>query len=388
MVPVRYNIRSLFVRKLTTGATAIGIAMVVFVFAGALMAGEGIKRAMGNAGRDDIAIVLRDGSDAELSSSVKPEVLGMLRERPEVARVEGREGVIGEVVVIITAELADGSGGLSNVMIRGTPAGGIEFRPELKVVRGRAPKPGTNEVMVGRAISGRFKGIATGQSFDLRRNRPFQVVGVFEAAGSSYESEVWGDADVIATALGRSASVSSARIRLTSASQFPTFKASLEADKRLGVEVMRESDYLKKQSEQLQGFLVFMFVAIAVMFSVAAMIGAAITMNGAVANRTREIGTLRALGFSRRAILFSFVLEAIFLAALGGAVGTAFVLVLTRFQFPIMNFQTFSEIVIGFRATPTIMAVSLGFSMIMGLIGGLVPAIRAARVSPVEAMRG
>jgi len=292
------------------------------------------------------------------------------------------------VVVIITAELADGSGGLSNVMIRGTPAGGIEFRPELKVVRGRAPKPGTNEVMVGRAISGRFKGIATGQSFDLRRNRPFQVVGVFEAAGSSYESEVWGDADVIATALGRSASVSSARIRLTSASQFPTFKASLEADKRLGVEVMRESDYLKKQSEQLQGFLVFMFVAIAVMFSVAAMIGAAITMNGAVANRTREIGTLRALGFSRRAILFSFVLEAIFLAALGGAVGTAFVLVLTRFQFPIMNFQTFSEIVIGFRATPTIMAVSLGFSMIMGLIGGLVPAIRAARVSPVEAMRG
>lgn len=386
MVPISYNVRSLWVRKVTTIATATGVALVVFVLAASQMLGEGVRRALATSGRPDNAIVLRDGSDAELSSGIQNDLLNLLRERPEVSRAEGG-GVIGEVVVVITADLADGSGGVSNVLVRGTPAEGIGFRPEVKIVSGRAPTPGTNEVIVGRAIAGRFKGIRVGGSFDLRRNRPLVVVGTFTSGGSSYESEVWGDLDVIRTSLGRNAVVSSARIRLTSRSAYETFRASIESDKRLGMNVMRETEYYEKQSEQTSGFLSGMGTAMAVLMSLAAMILAAITMNGAVANRTREIGTLRALGFSRLAILSSFVLEAVFLALIGGAVGTALVMLMGLVSFPVMNFQSFSEIVITFQATPGIIIFALVFSLVMGLVGGLFPAIRAAQVSPVEAMR-
>jgi putative ABC transport system permease protein len=385
MIPVQYNIRSLMVRKITTFATAFGIALVVFVFAAALMLGEGINRALGSAGRPDTVIILRNGSDAELSSGINNDLLNLLTARPEVAADKG--GVIGEVVVIVTADVADGSG-VSNVLLRGMPGGGFAFRPEAKVVSGRAPTPGSNEVLVGKAIAGRFRGIAEGQSFDLRRNRPLRVVGVFEAAGTAYESEVWGDVDVIRTSLGRSGAVSSARVRLNSPNQFASFRASIEADKQLGMKVMREADYYRKQSAQTSGFLVGMGTVIAILFALAAMLGAAITMNGAVANRTREIGTLRALGFSRLSILASFILEAIALAVLGGLVGTALVMLMSLVKFPVLNFQTFSEIVISFRATPSVVISSLVFSVIMGLVGGLFPAIRASRVSPVEAMRG
>lgn len=383
MVPLRYNVRSLMVRKATTFATAGGIALVVFVFAAALMLGEGTKRAFTVGGRADTLIVLRKGSDAELSSTVNNETLSLLQGRPELAP----NGAIGELVIVVTGEIADGSGA-SNVLVRGMPASGMAFRPEARIVSGRAPKPGTHEVIVGRAISGRFKGIAPGQRFDLRRNRPLVVVGEFETGGSSHESEVWGDLEVIQKYLGREGVVSSARLRLANPGQFDAFRASVEADKRLNVKVQRELDYFRKQSEQTAGFLSGMGLAIAILFALAAMIGAAITMNGAVANRTKEIGTLRALGFSRLAILSSFVFEAICLALVGGAVGTAFVMLLSLKTFPVMNFQTFSEIVIGFHATPGVVIGSLVFSCVMGLIGGLVPALRASRVSPVEAMRG
>jgi len=386
MVPLRYNLRSLLVRKITSAATAIGIALVVFVFAAALMLSAGVDAALATSGRDDIALIMRDGSDAELSSRVGTEVLGMLRERTEVA-TGGGEAVIGEMVSIVTAKRTDGSG-VSNVTLRGTPEAGIAFRPEVKLVSGRLPAPGTSDVIVGKAIAGRFANLGMGQTYELRRNRPVTVVGVFSAAGSSYESEVWGDLDVLRTSLGRDALVSSARVRLASAAQFTSFRASLEADKRLGVKVQRESDYYKSQSQATGGFLSGMGIAIAVMFSIAAMIGAAITMNGAVAHRTREIGTLRALGFSKLAILVSFVFEAIVLSLVGGAIGLVFVMLLSLVSFPVMNFQTFSEIVIGFKATPGVIIAALVFSAFMGLVGGLVPAIRAALVSPVEAMRG
>lgn len=385
MVPIRYNVRSLMVRKVTTIATAVGIALVVFVFAAAQMLGEGAQRAMLSSGRDDNVIILRKGSDAELSSGIGNDYK-KLGDRPEVAQVAGA-GAIGEIVIVITAELSNGEG-LTNVLVRGMPAEGIAFRPEAKIVSGRAPKPGTNEVIVGRGISGRFKGIGPGQSFDLRRNRPLQVVGEFTAGGSSYESEVWGDLDVIRRSLGRDDGVSSVRVRLADPSKFEAYRMAVEADKTFSVKAMREPDYYRKQGEGTAQFLTIMGTMIAILFSLAAMLGAAITMNGAVANRTREIGTLRALGFARRSILVSFVLEAIFLSVMGGAIGLVFVMLLSLVSFPVMNFQTFSEIVIGFRATPQIIVSALVFSVVMGLLGGLFPAIRAARVSPVEAMRG
>jgi putative ABC transport system permease protein len=385
MVPVRYNVRSLIVRKLTTIAASTGIALVVFVFAAALMLNAGIQRAMVSGGRPDTVIVLRKGSDAELSSGISNE-FKKLGDRPEVAQVGG-VGAIGEIVIVVTAELADGSGGISNVLVRGTSPEGMAFRPELKIVSGRAPKPGTNEVIVGKAISGRFQGIGPGQRFELRRNRPLEVVGEFTAGGSSYESEVWGDLDVIRKYLGRESVVSSVRVRLTDPSKFEAFRMSVEGDKDFSVKALRERDYYEQQSEGLSKFITLAGVALAILFSIAAMLGAAITMNSAVANRTKEIGTLRALGFSRRSILGSFVLESIFLAVAGGAVGLVFVMLLSLVKFPVMNWQTFSEIIIRFQATPGIIIYSLSFAVIMGFLGGLVPAIRAAYVSPVEAMR-
>ncbi len=392
MVPLRYNIRSLFVRKLTTFATAFGIAMVVFVFSGALMLNEGISKAIHSTARPDNVIVLRKGSDNELSSGFPNANLALLTSPPQVSKAPGM--VIGELVTVVTAERADGSGAISNLTIRGMPEAGRAFRAEASLVSGSWPKPGTDEAVIGRAITGRFldpggsgKKIESGNSFDLKRNRPLRIVGVFEANASTYEAEIWGDLDVIRKHLGREAIYSSARVRLGSPADYDAYKDTLERDPQLSVKVQREADYLASQSEQIAGFLSGMGLGLAILFSLAAMIGAAITMNAAVANRSREIGTLRALGFGRMAILMSFLFESILLSVLGAVLGCSFVLILTQFRIAVLNFQTFSEIVITFAISPGVFIAALIFSIGMGLLGGLVPAIRAARVSPIEAMR-
>jgi len=383
MVPLRYNVRSILVRKITSMAAVLGIALVVFVFAASLMLGEGIDRALITAGRAEVAIILRKGSDAELTSGFADQNLGLFRGPAQVSQAGG---VIGEIVVVIIAK-HQGDDGSSNVLVRGTPADGIAFRPEIKIIRGRAPRPGTDEVMVGKAISGRFEGTDLGGKLNLRRNSPLQVVGEFVADGSSYESEVWGDLDYIRKAVGRANTVSSARVRLNSAAEFDAYRQLIETDKQFSVKVMREADYYAKQSKALSGLLKGLGLTVAIMFSLAAMIGAAITMNGAVAHRTREIGTLRALGFSRFSLLLSFLFEALTLSLIGGVIGSVLVLLLSFVSFPVVNFQTFSEIVFRFRATPAVFEKALIFSGFMGLVGGLVPAIRASQISPVEAMR-
>ena len=386
MVPVSYNVRSLFVRKVTTLVTAFGIALVVFVFAASKMLSEGITHAIEVTARPDTVVILRKGSDNELSSGLDSEIIGKLRAHPQVSQAAGG-GAIGEMMQIIMAEHDDGSGEVSNVAIRGMPADGLAFRPEIKIIDGRAPKAGTNEVIVGKGIAGRFKGFNVGGTIELRHNRPLAVVGVFDAGGAGYDSEVWCDIDVMGQALGRHGNVSSVRVRLNSPSDFDAYRAEIEGSKEYAAKVMREGDYYKGQSQQIGTFLGGLAFVFAIMFSVAAMIGAAITMNGAVAHRSREIGTLRALGFSRFSILVSFMLEALMLAIAGGLIGGVAVLVLSFVTFPVINFQTFSEIVIGFHATPGVFLSAIIFSGVMGLIGGLVPAIRASMVSPVEAMR-
>lgn len=394
MVPFRYNVRSLFVRKLMTFATAGGIAAVVFILAASMMLEEGVKRAIEVGGHKDVAIVLRRGSDAELSSGFAAQQVKLLGAHPQVSRSGSAALVSGELVIVITAERSDHSGGISNLTIRGLSEDGFALRPEFQLVSGRLPTPGTNEAVIGRAVSGRFldpgtntKVIEPGNSFDVRRNRPIAIVGVFSAGGSGYESEVWGDLDVLRRHMGREAVVSSARVRLTKASDFDAYKAAVERDPQLSLKVMREADYYADLSEQTSSFLTTMGFSLAVLFALAAMILAAITMNTAVANRSREIGTLRALGFGRFSILISFLLEAMFLAAIGGAIGSALAWGLSFTSFPILNFQTFSEIVIQFTASPRVFFSALIFAGLMGLIGGLGPAIRATRVSPVEAMR-
>ncbi len=387
MIPFRYNLRSILARKATTAATAFGIALVVFVLASALMLSAGIKKTLGASGRADNAIVMRTGSDAELNSSFDTTSVGLVLAAPGVKRDDkGAPIGVGEVVLVLALEKL-GDPGITNVFLRGVPETALAFRPSARVVSGRAPRPGSDEVLVGKRLRGRFKGFEVGQSFELRKNRSVSVVGILEDEGSSYESEVWADVDTVRTGLGREGLVSSVRARLESPAKFDAFKASVESDKNLGFEVTRETTFLEKQSEGVSIFVTALGSVIAFFFSIGAMIGAMITMYGSIASRQREIGTLRALGFPRWQILVAFLLECSVLSLFGGALGAAAAIAMRFVSFSMINFTSWSEIVFTFEPTPAILLMSLMFALAMGVFGGLLPAIRAARVSPIQAMR-
>ena len=388
MIPIQYNVRSLAVRKTTTLATALGIALVVFVLSSSMMLAAGIKKTLAVSGRADTAIVLRKGSDAELGSVIDAAEVNRILAAPGVRHGEGDKPIGAGEIVVVGAMPKLGTNGVTNVSIRGVTADVKDLRPELRIVDGRPARPGSDEVIVGKRIRGRFKGVELGQSFELRKNRPVTVVGVFEAGGSSYESEIWADLDTLRAAYSRIGAVSSVRVRLTSPSAFDTFKAAMEGDKAYGYLTLRELDYYEKQSQGTSTFINVLGTIISVFFAVGAMIGAMITMYAAIANRQREIGTLRALGFSRLSILTSFLLESVLLALLGGAAGAVASLGMGFVRFSMINFASWSEIVFGFEPTPQIIVKALIFAGAMGLFGGFFPAIRAARVSPIAAMRG
>ncbi|MCC6646151.1 MAG: ABC transporter permease [Polyangiaceae bacterium] len=387
MIPVRYNLRSLVVRKATTAATSLGIALVVFVLAASMMLVSGIDRTLGAAGRADNAIVLRRGSDAELNSIIDVQKVGLVAAAPGVATAGGGPAVAGEIVVVATMNKVGGEG-FTNVLIRGVTERSASLRGALTVVEGRAPSPGADEVMIGKQIRGRFPGVDLGQSFELKKNRAVKVVGVFTDGGSSHESEVWGDVELIRSSFGRAGVVSGVRVRLTSPAAFDAFKQSVEGDKNLGFEALRETAFLEKQSEGLRAFVTALGASIAFFFSVGAMIGAMITMYASIANRRREIGTLRALGFPRWQILLSFLIESITLALAGGALGAGAATALKLVSFSMMNFSTWSEMVFTFQPTPGILGGAMAFAGVMGLVGGFFPALAAARTSPVVAMKG
>ncbi|EYF04702.1 ABC transporter permease [Chondromyces apiculatus] len=388
MIPVAYNLRNLAVRKTTTLATAAGLGLVVFVFASVLMLANSIERTLGRSGRPDVAIVLRKGSDAELASGIEAQQVSLILGNADVAkRPDGKPDGVGEIAAVILLPKL-GTDGESNVQVRGVPDDVMAFRPSVTLVEGRPAQPGSDEVIVGKAISGRFKGLTLGQSFELRKNRPLKVVGIFADGGSSFESEVWGDVHSVGSAFGRQGSMSSVRVRLLSPAKFDGFKASIDQNQQLGLEVLRETDYYEKQSEGMNVFIGALGISIAFLFSVGAMIGAMITMYGSIANRQREIGTLRALGFSRFSILLSFLLESICLALIGGAIGALASLAMGMVRFSMVNFASFSEVVFTFEPTPGIMLGSLAVAVVMGLFGGFLPAVQAARMSPIKAMRG
>jgi putative ABC transport system permease protein len=388
MIPLRYNVRSLAVRKATTIATTLGIALVVFVFSSALMLSAGIRRTLAISGQPDVAIVLRNGSDAELGSVLDVASVDTILGAPGVKRDENGKPIgVGEIIVVGAMEKL-GANGLANVQIRGITSNVFAFRPDAHIVDGRAPKPGSDEVLVGERLRGRFKGTDLGESFDLRKNRPVTVVGVFADNGSSYESEVWVDIDTLRAGYGRQGMVSSVRVKLESPEAFDVFKTAMEGNKQYGYMALREPAYLEKQSQGTSIFIGALGTLISVFFAIGAMIGATITMYAAVANRQKEIGTLRALGFSRRSVLSSFLLEAILLALLGGLVGAAASLAMGFVRFSMMNFTSWSEIVFSFEPTPGVIAKALVFAGVMGVLGGFFPALRAARVSPIQAMRG
>jgi putative ABC transport system permease protein len=387
VIPISYNLRNLAVRKTTSIAAGLGLALVVFVVASVLMLQNGIKNALGRSADPNGVIVLRKGADAELSSNIDEPNVGLVLATPGVARSEdGTPNGVGEIMVVVLLDKL-GTDGFSNVQVRGVPDNVLKFRRDVHVVAGRAPQPGTDEVMIGRAIRGRFKGVDLGQSFELKKNRQVSVVGVFEDGGSSYESEVWGDKNTVRTTFGREGLVSSIRLRLESASKFDGFKASVENNRQLGLEAFRESAYYEHMSSGLTFLVVGLGLAIAFFFSVGAMIGAMITMYAAVANRQREIGTLRALGFSKLSIIGSFLLESILLALAGGVVGALASIALGFVKISMLNFQGWSEVVIGFEPNAGIIGASIAVAGVMGILGGFFPAVRAARMNPIQAMR-
>jgi putative ABC transport system permease protein len=386
MIPVAYNVRSLAARRSTTLAAALGIALVVFVFASVLMLANGIEETMRQTGSNANAIIMRKGSQAEMQSGIDEATAAILRSSPEAAATPQGTMSTAEVVILITAPRA-GTAGVTNAAVRGVLPESFELRNVVKIVEGRTFTPGTDEVIVGKGIATRLAGVEVGREISLKRNRPVKVVGVFSADKSSFESEIWGDLKTIQSLFNRQGSVSSVTLRLKDPAQFDELRTRIANDPRLGLEAKREPTYYDEQSQGLSLFIKTLGLVIAVFFSIGAMIGAMITMYAQVAQRSREIGTLRALGFRRRNVLVSFLLEGILLSLVGGLLGIVAALGMSFVRFSTISFQSFSEVVFSFTPKPMILIASLAFASVMGLLGGFFPAIRASRVSPVAAMR-
>ena len=386
MIPIRYNVRSLIVRKRTTLAAAFGLALVVWVFASAQMLSSGLKKTFGRNASPNVAVVLRKGSNSEIQSTVSDKDASIAIAHAQQLGAIGKPAGIREAFTVIILERASGNG-VSNVPVRGVSDGSLAFRSTARIIAGVAPKPGSDEVLVGKSIRGRFKGLDIGQSFELKKNRPVKVVGVFTDGGSAYESEVWADLDTVRQSFGREGLVSSVRVRFDKAGALSTYKSLIEGDKQLGLSVMSEPAFLAKQSSSTAGVLGFVGTLVSFFFAIGAMIGATITMNAQVAGRTREIGTLRALGFSRTGILFSFLLESMALALAGGVIGAVASIAMSAVKLTMVNNGTWSLVVFGFEPTPGIIIGSLIAAVVMGLIGGFLPSLRAARISPIQAMR-
>lgn len=380
MIPVAYNLRSLAARRSTTIAAALGIALVVFVFASVLMLANGLEASMRATGSPANAIILRKGSQAEMQSAIDEGAMAVLRASPEAAMSTA------EVVVLITAPVV-GRTGVTNAAVRGVAPESFQLRGRIRIIEGRDFMPGSDEVIVGKGIARRLDGVKVGGELSLKRNRPVRVVGIFSADGSSFESEIWGDLRAIQGILNRQGSVSSVTLRLPEPNAFEALRLRVAGDPRLGLEVKREPTYYDEQSQNLSLFIKSLGLVIAVFFSLGAMIGAMITMYAQVAQRIREIGTLRALGFRSGTVLASFLLEAVLLSLVGGALGVLGALAMSFVRFSTLSFQSFSEVVFGFTPTPGILVASLVFASLMGLLGGFFPAIRASRVSPAAAMR-
>jgi putative ABC transport system permease protein len=381
-----YSYRNLWTRRLTTALTASGMALVVFVFAAILMLSEGLRKTLVETGSYENVIVIRKGANSEVMSGVTRDQACIVETQPEAAiGAEGQALLAKEMVVLITLPKKGTGAASSNVVIRGIGPSSLALRPQVKLVQGRMPTPGLSEIMAGRSIAERFKGSGIGETLRFGM-RDWRVVGIFDAGSTGFSSEIWGDADQLMQAFHRMA-YSSIVLRLRDPAQFETVKKRIESDPRLTVEAKRENRFYADQSERMATFLRILGTTLTVIFSLGAVIGAMITMYSAVATRTGEIGTLRALGFRRISILGAFMFEALLLGLIGGCIGLFLASFLQLLTISTMNFQTFSELAFSFTLTLDIVCQGLGFSLVMGFVGGVLPAARASRMNIVEALR-
>ncbi|MCU0584727.1 MAG: ABC transporter permease [Desulfobacterales bacterium] len=380
-----YSLRNMLARRLTTLLTAGGMALVVFAFAAIVMLAEGLETTLVDSGSFANAIVIRKSSTSEVQSGVSRGEAAIIETQPEVALdAAGRPLVAKEVVVLINLRKRE-SESTSNVTIRGTSPASAALRPEVRLLEGRAPRPGSDEIMVGTGIARRFRNAGVNETISFARS-DWRVVGVFDAGNTSFSSEIWGDADQFMQAFRRQA-YSSVILRMRDPEGLAALAERIASDPRLACEVKREVVYYREQSELTAKFLRILGTALTLIFSVGAVVGAMITMYAAVANRTAEIGTLRAMGFQRRAILTAFLLESLLLGGTGGGAGVALASLLQTVTVSTTNFQTFAELAFRFRLSPAIVGEGMLFALLMGLAGGLLPAVRAARMNIVAALR-
>jgi ABC-type antimicrobial peptide transport system permease subunit len=361
------------------------MALVVFVFAAVQMLDTGLRKTLVATGQPDNVLVTRRAANAEISSGVDRVQAAIVAAQPEIAIDEAGERLVSkEIVILITLPKRE-TGQATNVTTRGIGAAGFALRPQVHLIEGRAFKPGSSEVVVGRSLAERFEGASVGSLLRFG-GREWRVVGVFDSGGAAFDSEVWGEADQLMQAFRRNA-YSSVIARLADASLHPPVKTRLEADPRLTLDVKRERVFYEEQSRALSKFISYLGLTLSIIFSIGAMIGAMITMYAAVANRVGEIGTLRALGFRRSAVLGAFLLESILLGAIGGVIGIALASGMQLVQISTMNWQSFAELAFTFTLTPGIAMLSFGFAVVMGVVGGFLPAVRAARLSIIDALR-
>jgi len=389
-LPLSYVARNLWVRRLTTALTAAGMALVVFVFAAVLMLEAGLRQTLAATGSPNNVLAIRKGASTEVQSGISRDQAALLESLPQIARdAAGQPRLSKEVVVLnsLPKRNDDGSasGTRSNVPIRGLPPAGLALRPQARMIEGRLFRPGASEIIVGSSVAKQFAGVELGQSLSFAQ-RQWQVVGIFDAGRTAFDSEIWGDAEQLSQAFRRFG-WSSVIAELDTPDAFDALLEAVAAEPRLTVEIKRERQFYEDQSRALANFLRVLGLTLSVIFSLGAIIGAAITMYAAVATRTGEIGTLRALGFARRSILAAFLLESLLLAAVGGAVGLAAASFLQAITISTTNFQSFAELAFSFALTPSIAAGSLGFALAMGLVGGFLPAVKASRMTIVDALR-
>ncbi len=380
-----YNLRSMIVRKGTAAMTAGGIAMVVAVFVMTMAIAQGFRGALVASGSNENAILLRKGATSETVSAVLRPQLPLIEAMPQVARgSDGHPLASPELVVIISLPRAS-DGNPANVPVRGVGPLAYEVRNTLKFVEGRRFTPGSREINVGRQAVNRFRGVTLDS--DVRFGGSiWKVVGVFSADDASFESEVWGDVDLMMPAFQRNG-YQSTTVKLIDPSAFDSFSNAVNADPRLDLKAYPERDYYEGQSETTGTLMRVFATFVTAILSIGAIFGAVNTMYAAVAYRTREIGTLRALGFSRSRIVAAFLAESVALALVGGVIGCIIALPVHGLSTGAMNMTSFSELAFKFRITPALLLSGLVFSALMGAVGGLLPALRAARIPVARALR-
>jgi putative ABC transport system permease protein len=380
------SVRTIPQRASSSAVAMIGIAGVVIVFVAVLSIGEGFRAAMADASAPDRAIVFRTGADSEVTSTLPGADVQVIEQAPGLLRVNNRPIVSAELYVLVDLNKRS-TGTAANVPLRGIAAEALEVRNEAHVVDGRMFQFGTNEAIVGRGANRQFSGVDLGSEFSSGNLR-LRVVGIFESNGAVGETEIWCDSHLIQGVYQRGNSYQSVLAKLDSPAAFDAFKGWLTTNPQLNVQVQRESDYYAQQSQMLSSLIRGIGYTIALLMGVGAVFGAILTMYTAVSTRTREIATLRALGFNTASVLISVLAESLALAAIGGLLGgLAAYFAFNGYQTSTMNFQTFSQVAFAFRVTQALMIQGLSYALMMGLVGGLMPAIKAARLPIATALR-